>query len=305
MNNFRAAIESGSGFAPRGPAMPEKRPKGASEEVGLHSVPVPRSTKRTADHRDGDRHRLTSEQATIQVKRKRIAVDLVNLSGGGAMIATDAPLTMWQHVDLTLGGEFTVECAVRWIRGNRVGLEFAHETQVGGDRDKRDAMLLDVLKRSFPDIKSAPAAPDVGPAKAERRDSRGDAQRREAPRHPLIWSAEIHHSHDSVRVRIRNISESGALVESPHSYPPGAEILLDLGEAGQHFATVGWAHGDQIGLKFERPFDIALLSKSKPDVAEHHWSQPDYLRKAGKPAQSWGHTPLSDLRDRLEGFLKR
>lgn len=305
MNSFRAAIEGRGAFSPGGPAMPEKCPKGASEEAGLHSVPVPRSTKRTADHRDGDRHRLTSEQATIRVKRKRIPVDLINLSGGGAMIATDAPLTMWQRVELTLGGEFTVECAVRWIRGDRVGLEFAHETQVGGDCDKRDAMLLDVLKRSFPDIKAAPAAPAVEPAKAKRCDTRGDAQRRDAPRHPLIWSALIHHAHDSVRVRIRNISESGALVESQCSYPPGAEILLDLGEAGQHFATVGWAHGDQIGLKFERAFDISLLSKSKPDVAEHRWSQPDYLRQAGKPAESWGHSPLSDLRDRLEGFLKR
>ena len=307
MNSFRAAIESGGGFAAGGPEMPAKRPSGASGDSGLDSVAVARSSKRTADHRDGDRHRLTHEPAKLKVKRRSVAVDLVNLSGGGAMIATETPLTMWQKVHLTLGGEFTVECAVRWIRGDRVGLEFAHETQIGGDSAKRDSMLLDVLKRSFPDMKAAPAAPAAEQRPDERRDSRGDGQRRTAPRHPLIWSAEIHHNHDSVRVRIRNISESGALVESPHGYSTGTEVLLDLGAAGQHFATVSWAHGDQVGLSFVQPFDIALLSRSKPEVADPHWTRPDYLKpKRGESAAgSWNHANLGDLRESLEGFLKR
>ena len=307
MNSFRAALEGGRGIATSGPSMPEKRPSGASEEAGLHSIAVARTTKRAADHRDGDRHRLSSEQAMLKIKRKSVPVDLVNLSGGGAMIATEAPLVMWQKVHLTLGGDFTVECAVRWIRGDRVGLEFAHETQIVADSDKRDAMLLDVLKRSFPDIKAAPAAPVVEQRAAAQSDARGNAQRRSAPRHPLIWSAEIHHNHDSARVRIRNISETGALVESSHGYAAGAEILLDLGEAGQHFAKVGWAHGDQVGIKFDRPFDISVLSKSKPDVADPHWARPAYLQpKRGEEiAGGWEHAGLEDLRESLEGFLKR
>ena len=306
MNSFRAAIESGGGFSSAGPDMPEKRPSGAPEGGGLDSVPVARSSKRTADHRDGDRHRLTREPATLKVKRKSVPVELVNLSGGGAMVATDTPLTMWQKVDLTLGGAFTVECAVRWIRGERVGLEFAHETQIGGDSDKRDAMLLEVLKRSFPDIKATPAAPAPEQRPTERRDPAGDSQRRTAPRHPLIWSAEIHHNHDSVRVRIRNISESGALVESPYGYAAGAEVLLDLGAAGQHFARVSWAHGDQLGLSFIEPFDISLLAKSKPEVANPNWTRPDYLkpRRGERAGGSWDHADLGELRDSLEGFLK-
>lgn len=306
MNSFRAAIESGGAFSPGGPEMPEKRPKGASEEAGLNSVPVARSTKRNADHRDGDRHRLSAEHATLKVKRKTVQVELVNLSGGGAMIATDVPLTMWQKVHLTLGGDFSVECAVRWIRPPRVGLEFAHETQIGGDGAKRDALLLEVLRRSFPDIKSAPKAPVAEERPAERRSALSDNQRRDTRRHPLIWSAQIHHNHDSARVRIRNISESGALVESPQNYDAGAEILLDLGEAGQHFATVSWTHGDQVGLKFDRLFDIGLLAKTKPDVAEGQWKSPDYLKSRQRNAgETWDHSPLGELRDSLEGFLKR
>lgn len=307
MNSFRAAIEGGGGFSPSGPSMPEKRPSGASEEAGLNSVAVPRSTKRTADHRDGDRHRLTSEQAELLVRGKKRVVELVNLSGGGAMIATDVPLQMWHKVHLVLGGEFKIECAVRWIRGGRIGLEFAHETQVESDPVKRDTMLLDVLIRSFPDIKSAPPAP-VSEKHEKKGENKVESQKREAQRHPLIWSGEIHYNHDSERVRLRNISESGALVESPSSFPIGAEVLLDLGNAGQHFAKVSWAHGDQIGLKFERSFDISILSKSKPDVADHRWARPEYLRSPAEATDAWNdwnHAPLSDIRDSLEGFLKR
>ena len=307
MNSFRAAIEGGGGFSPSGPSMPEKRPSGASEDAGLSSVAVARSTKRSADHRDGDRHRLSSEEAELQVRGKKHEVELVNLSGGGAMIATDADLQMWQKVHLVLGGEFKIECAVRWIRGGRIGLEFAHETQIESDSTKRDTMLLDVLKRSFPDIKSAPPAP-VTEARKSKGEISVEGQRRDSQRHPLIWSGEIHYNHDSERVRLRNISESGALVESPSSFPAGAEVLLDLGDGGQHFAKVSWAHGDQIGLKFDLPFDISVLSKSKPEVADQRWARPEYLRSPTEAANAWNdwnHAPLSEIKESLEGFLKR
>jgi len=304
MNSFRAAMEGGGGFSPSGPTMPEKRPSGASEDAGLGSVAVSRSTKRSADHRDGDRHRLSSEQAKLKVRGKFRSVELVNLSGGGAMIATDAKLDMWQKVHLVLGGDFSIECAVRWIRGDRVGLEFAHETQIESDSKKRGEMLLDVLQRSFPDLKMAPASPVVEPRKKTRRDAPVEGHRRIAPRHPLIWSGEILYNHDCDRVRLRNISESGALVESSSNYPTGAEVFLDLGRAGQHFAKVTWAQGDQVGLKFEQPFDISLLSKSKPEVAGT-WVAPEYLAAATDPSGGWNHTPLSELQESLEGFLKR
>ena len=313
MNSFRSALDKGDGLHPTGPAMPVKKPSGAAEHKGLGSVPVAREEVRSANHRDDDRHRLQAEQALIRVGRKTHEVELVNLSGGGAMIRTDVALDMWQKVFLMLGDCEPVEAAVRWVRGNRIGLEFAHETQVGGDEAKRDAMLLDVLKRSFPDAGKAPtkavlvSAPK--PASPRARDESTGVQRRTALRHPLIWWGEIHFSHESTRVRLRNISESGALVDSDVAFPPHAEVLLDLGGAGQHFATVTWSRGDQVGVQFVTPFDIALLAKVKPEVANHQWLRPSYLR-SGRPGQGdvpggWGSASLTDLRENLEGFLKR
>jgi hypothetical protein len=277
--------------------MPAKKPSGVSED--LHSVSVARDARRTANHRDDDRHRLPSEKAKLKVARKTYTVDLVNLSGGGAMIQTDAVLEMFQKVSLVLGECDGLDCAVLWIKGGRVGLEFAPETQIGGDRAKRDDLLVDVLKRSFPGLKPTlkVAAPDEGPAKAEIPIE----QRRAIPRHPLIWTGHVHFNHATTAVRLRNISDSGALVDSPDCFPPNAEVLLDLGGAGQHFATVCWSRGDQVGLKFANLFDISLLAREKPNVADHRWVAPDYLCNNGQGDSAWGDSSFDDL----EGYLKR
>lgn len=311
MNSFRSALDKGDGFHPSGPTMPGKKPLGADEVKGLGSVPVPRESARSVNHRDDDRHRLQSEQAVIKVGRHKHQVELVNLSGGGAMIATDVTLAMWQKILLVLGDCDPVECAVRWIKGDRVGLEFAHETRIGGDAAQRDTMLLDVLKRSFPEAEATRAAarkPDpVPPAPTRSVEASDGSQRRTELRHPLIWWGEIHFSHNTSRVRLRNISESGALVDSDVAFPPDAEVLLDLGAAGQHFASVSWSRGDQVGLRFASHFDISLLAKVKPEIANHQWIRPAYLTGARDlgPSDGWDSASLAELRDDLEGFWKR
>ena len=309
MNSFRSALNKGDGLHPSGPLMPGKKPSGAGEAKGLGSVPVNRDTSRNVNHRDDDRHRLQAEHATLKVARKNHDVDLINLSGGGAMIRTDVALAMWQKVHLGLGDCLPVECAVRWLRGDRIGLEFAHETQVGGDSATRDAMLLDALKRSFPESSIAPVAvkPPTAPAKTV--DEPTGEQRRVNLRHPMIWWGEVHFNHDTTRVRLRNISEQGALVDSDVSFASDAEVLLDLGAAGQHFATVTWSRGDQVGLRFASPFNIALLAKVKPEVATHQWARPSYLKSGRQTeadwANGWRSSTLPELREDLEGFLKR
>jgi len=120
---------------------------------------------------------------------------------------------------------------------------------------------------------------------------------------------QILYNHDSEKVRLRNISENGALVEAPIGYPLGAEIFLDLGAAGQHFATVSWVFGDKIGLKFSVPFDMTLLGKSKPEVAPAMMIRPGPGRidadQDNPWAEGWNRQSIDDLRDDLEGFLKR
>ncbi len=79
----------------------------------------------------------------------------MNLSGGGAMIQTDAPLEMWQKVTLMLANA-TASTAPSVDQRRSCWPGIRAEKQIAGDHAKRDDLLVDVLKRNFPDMKKAP-----------------------------------------------------------------------------------------------------------------------------------------------------
>src|SRR4051794_26785348 len=67
---------------------------------------------------------------------------------------------------------------------------------------------------------------------------------RVAQRHQLIWKGILRHDDQSTEVRVRNISRSGAMIESRSSVPMAIEVLLELGESVSISATVEWALGN-------------------------------------------------------------
>jgi hypothetical protein len=298
--NIRAKIFGSNDAEEPSPVLGAKRPKGVKADM-LDSIPVTREESRRGNTRGGDRHRLPAEQVEVGYKGKTYAVQLINLSGGGAMVTGDFAPMLWERVDLRLGEDGVIECAVRWLKGDRIGLEFAHETRLECSADEQAALLREAIARSFPDLafEATEVAPEPPPPSDEHRRER---------RHPLIWSGVVHHDYQSNPVRLRNISSTGALVECETPLRVGSEPLLDLGDAGQVFASVSWAVGDQAGLKFLKPFDLTQLARAKPQVAPARWDRPSYLQPgpaADSPwAEEWGRMSLGDLRDELEGFLK-
>jgi hypothetical protein len=311
MNSFRSAILSGKGLR-TDPIVRDKTERGAKTD-DLSSVEVPREETRTHNQRDDDRHRLDQETASARFEGEEHEVDLINLSGGGAMIRADFQPRLWERVDLKFAEGAEIECAVRWLRGDRIGLEFAHETRIDCDPDVRDALLLDVIHRSFPGatIGSTKEAPALEQAESGSDDDDSIANsRRTERRHPLIWSGEIFYNHSREKVRLRNISEHGTMIESPVSYRQGAELLLDMGDAGQLFATVSWTCGDKAGLKFAQPFDLKLLGSVKPEVAPAMLTRPGpagrlSAEKDNPWAEGWGRQSIDEMREDLEGYLKR
>ena len=313
MNSFRSAILSGKGLHPKNPIVREKTARGAAED-DLSSVEVPRTESRSSNHREDDRHRLEHETARARFDGEEHDVELINLSGGGAMIRADFEPRLWERVDLILAEDSEIECAVRWIREDRVGLEFAHETRIDCDPAERDALLLEVIHRSFPEVAFTPRdeVAHADPVELEVEGDDDDAianSRRTERRHPLVWTGEIYFAHNNEKVRLRNISENGALIECPVQYPIGVEVLLDLGDAGQHFATVSWACGDKAGLRFNNAFDLKLLGEAKPEIAPHLMIRPGpglQTTDIDNPwADGWKRQSLDELRDDLEGYLKR
>ncbi|WP_260483750.1 PilZ domain-containing protein [Sphingomicrobium flavum] len=308
MNSFRDRIGK-----PPPPREEVELLPGKSEKVSrfddLTSVSIKRKAYRGGNTRGGDRHRLMAHEIRIVCRKdKKHKAELINLSQGGAMIRSGLALDLWEPVTLDFGDGGMLECAVRWVRDDRVGLEFAHETQFGCDPALRDRILLSAIRKSFP--QHAARVIDMGQTdeKADRK-TRSNSETRIAKRHPLIWSGEIHYEHDTHKVRLRNVSESGALIEAQVSLPVDAGLLLDLGPAGQVFSFVSWSRGGQAGLIFEQPYDISRLAEARPQVTGPSWTAPDYLRKTPHPgspwADHWTHASLDELGDQLEGFIKR
>jgi hypothetical protein len=300
--NIRARIFGGK--AEENPVVQAKKPKGAKADT-LDSIAVAREETRRADTRDGDRHRLPDEQVRVTHKGEDREVQLVNLSGGGAMVSGDFEPLLWDRVHLHLGENGTIECAVRWIKGERVGLEFAHETRLDCSAHQQAKVLRAVIAKSFPDVEfdesEVAAEPEPAPTGDEHRGGK---------RHPLIWSGQVHHDFQSSPCRLRNISETGAMVETAAPLRVGAEPVLELGDCVQISATVAWVVGDTAGLAFSKPFDLHQLASARPDVASSRWEAPSYLQP-GVPAadspwdEQWGRMSVGELRQSLEGFLKR
>ena len=264
---------------------------------GLASVRVPRAENRRTNQRNGDRHRLTGEQVIVRRKGRKSVVELINVSHGGAMVAGKLKAKLWDRVELVLGAAddsgSAIECAVRWIRGDRFGLEFAHETQVECDPGTYEELLRQVLQTSFPavEIKAPAQAPQAA------------VENRAVLRHPLIWSGILHHDYEWEVVRLRNISCGGALIECTVSLPSGVTVYLDLGEAGRVEAIVKWSRGGQSGLEFTDTFDICLLSKATPEVAPEIGSRPDFSGEGSSDqspwAPQWNRQSVDELGARL------
>jgi hypothetical protein len=297
-NSFRASIFNG-GERPS-PVVPSKQAKRNERQDGLGAIGVARTEGRRGNHRGADRMPLGRIAAKVRKGRRVHEVSLVNLSGGGAMIEADLEARLWDKLTLVLGDHGEIECAVRWLRDNRFGLEFAHETRIDCDALTRDETLREVIRNNFSDDhEPKPPEPVSAPVEEARPEPRAE------PRHPLIWSGLVRHRDETVLVRIRNISATGAMVQSVAKLDPDSEVVLELGEAGRHPAKVCWAHGDQAGIAFAEPFDIRRLAECRPEVAERKWAKPDYLRdesaESSPWASQWGRLTVKDLSRNLCG----
>lgn len=276
------------------PLVTTKRPRKSKAE-GLGGIRVPREEARRKDARDQDRLPGYGQHCRIRYRDQDHQVEIVNLSGGGAMIASTLRPNIAERLDLHLGEGGTVECAVRWVKEDRIGLEFAHETHLECSDSERAAVLLEVLERGFAKAKSAPAP-------AEQQSS----EQRIAKRHPLIWSAELQSRSGTFRVRLRNVSATGALIQCSKPLPDGSQVILDLGKGGSVDATITWAVGDCAGIRFDEEFDMRRLSHSRPTVAPARWLRPAYLKsEVAEEVDDWSRMSVEELKAELEGFLKR
>lgn len=296
MHGVRSAILSGDGVRPATPIAAKKKKIDPASRGSLTAIAVKREESRLTNQRREERHRDIFEDATIHFRRRKIQVQVINASAGGVMIEADIEPRIGETLQIQFAGCNRTACIVRWVRGNRIGLEFSHGTTIIGAAGIQDFIIRKLR------AETDEAAPQEPGAKTTR-----------TPRHSLIWIGTVHCEHQSMPVRLRNISTDGAMLETDHPFGVGAEILLDLEEAGTAFAKVRWAKGGQIGVMFDQKFNLrnlmqcsaaatAINSNSGKNTV--YMVKPRYLESDGSADSPWSamweKLTLSELKSTLK-----
>jgi len=127
-------------------------------------------------------------------------------------------------------------------------------------------------------------------------------EERRAQRQSLIWKGVLHLDNQSADVRVRNISTTGAMIESPMPVRVGSEPMLQLSDTVTIPATVEWTVGEHMGVSFHEPFDLALLAQARPVVARSSWAPPDSAVQAAWERRLRRMSP-AQLRDEFKGYI--
>ncbi|HEX6376254.1 MAG TPA: PilZ domain-containing protein [Allosphingosinicella sp.] len=283
MHELRSTILSGD----KPPASPVARKAKARNEApspgGLTKIAIRRQEPRITDQRLEDRHFGIVERSTIIFRRRRQEVEVVNVSSRGAMIVAPIEPRIGEQLDIEFTDANRTRCVVRWVREGRVGLEFVNETifwETGG---------------------CGPVFHCEQPGPASDGATAADPLVDREPRQTLLRGGTLYWSGISIPVRLRNISEGGARVESGRELCPGAEVELDLGDGNFAVAEVRWCKDGQVGLRFAEAFDIEALAPSHasgerpPEVLK-----PAYLESELQPDSPWAaryeRLSLTDLK---------
>jgi hypothetical protein len=91
----------------------------------------------------------------------------------------------------------------------------------------------------------------------------GSAEDRAAPRTNLLLAATAEVGGRSLPVRIRNLSETGAMVEGAGLPEAGMPLILMRGDL-QVAATIAWAAGGRRGVRFSGPTPVNEWTGGKP-----------------------------------------
>ncbi len=81
-----------------------------------------------------------------------------------------------------------------------------------------------------------------------------------APRRAILRRARLHLANSVVDARMRNISESGAMVEVPGFIDPGTPAILEIVDGPKLNVTSIWWADKRCGLAFEHVIDLGWLA---------------------------------------------
>ena len=98
----------------------------------------------------------------------------------------------------------------------------------------------------------------------------------------LMADVRVEGSMTSERVKVRNLSDGGIMVEGPLIVSSGQRVIVTIKKIGDVGGVVAWNQSARIGISFDEPVDASKARTSlKGDMPE----APRYARPAVAPAE--------------------
>ena len=240
---------------------------------GLTGIAIPRQEARRTNQRRDGRHANLINHGVITFRRKRMEVEVVNVSSHGVMIRADIEPRVGERLDIQFPECNRTICYVRWVKAGQIGIEFSQETVL---------IMPPGADEVAPGGRRSGEQPPKVAIKADRPD-----------RHRLMLRGVLHVGIESVDVRLRNISARGAMLDCDEDFLVGTPIVLELAGGGAVAVAgcVRWCQSGQAGVLFDAPFDMQLLADGgepkQKKALPTDYVKPDYLATDGDEDSPW------------------
>ena len=264
MHELRSTLVRGE----RRNALAAKPAAGArrTRDGGLAGIAIRREEARRCNQRQDDRHVEVVETAVLRLQRKLHEVAVRNVSARGAMIECDLQPRIGARAEIRFGDCNETSCVVRWVRGGRIGLEFDRDTLVIGANDDRRRLVSGRREGEHPTY---------------------ELRKQRLPRQSSMVLASLHLQSESMPVRLRNISEEGAMLEAGADLEVDCAIVLEIPDVAALSGQVKWCRSGQVGIRFDVPFELATLTRPATPGERIDYVKPDYLRSEADPNSPW------------------
>ena len=177
-----------------------------------------------SDRRDGERHMTLYRVGSILVENRRELCLIKNISAGGMMIRLYCPIGEGTPVTVELKSGQPVSGRISWTREHNAGIAF-----------DRPVDVIDILSSAM------------------------DAPRPRMPRIEAHCHATLRDGANMLRVRVCDISQGGAKIESDTILPQGADVILTLPGLEPQPGMACWVAGGFIGITFNHLLPLGEL----------------------------------------------
>jgi hypothetical protein len=117
-----------------------------------------------------------------------------------------------------------------------------------------------------------------------------DDQARRQPRRRVLFMSSITVRTVSIACKVRDVSVTGALIETAMPMIPGTEILLNLPKIGPVFGDTAWVDGSKSGIVFQAmldPLQLREMLEEKPkNTQQENADAPRWQRPRATPEAS-------------------